>query len=311
MALSSDKLPVALLIINQATDRVFFKRVLGQEYIVIEANEALDALEKIKTNRVSVVVTHDKLSQMKMFDFCQNVRHIDKDLPLLIYSGNLKKSYVKELLTAGATDFLREPLNDEEVYSRISSAIQSQNLKKKMSPLAQSIHQSSTVPQSKKLEKKRFSLRDQAVRAIKDAVKEKESLSLLLVSIDHFEKIKLRWGEPALEELTELVHAHLSTCLRKQDLLTHVTNEKFIIILPKTSKTAATILAEEIKDSFKQEKFRTKKGTVRLTISIGLTALDKKQAEITDAYDYLDAMLKTGEDYLIKAKQIGNRIVSK
>lgn len=313
MVFASDKLPIALLLVNKASDRVFFKRVLAQEYYVLEASDALDALEKIVHGRVSVVLTHDKLHQMPIESFCKKIREIDrlKDLPVLIYTSNLKKSYVKELLTAGATDFLREPLNDEEVYNRISIAVQAQALKKKMSPLAQTIHKSSRVPESKKLEKTRFALRDHAVRVIKEALHDKESLSLLLVSIDHYEKIKSRWGELALEELLDLFETHLKTCIRHQDILMHATHERFIIILPKTSFTAAKIIAEEIKESFKEQKFKTKKAAVRLTLSIGLTSLDKNRAEISDAYDYLDAMLKDGEDYLLKAKQVGNRIVSK
>ncbi len=307
------KKPVALLLVNQATDRVFFKKVLGEKYHVIHAKDSLDAISKLMHGQISIVITHDKLTRLSIIEFCKKVREIDKlkDLPLLVYTTNLKKSYVKELLTAGATDFLREPLDHDEVYQLISEAMKSQNLKKKMSPLAQSIHSFAKPTSGKKLDKTRFSIRDQAVRAIKEAVKEKNALSLLVLSIDHFEKIRLRWGVDAINELAERLLEHLKESIRQQDLLMHIKDEKYLIVLPKTSMTAGKILAEDIKDTFKEKRFKTNKGSVRLTVSIGLTALDKEKAETSDAYDYLDMMLADGENCLVKAKQIGNRIVSK
>lgn len=312
MAIPSDKRLIALLIVNSPADRVFFKKTLSNEYFIIEARDGKEALEKIDSGRISVIITHDETEGMSCKNFCEKVRShpSGKNIPLLVYTSRLKKSYVKELLTAGATDFLREPLDKIQVYKTISTAINAQRLKSKMSPLASTLTQS--IPKSpSSLSSKTFSIRDLATRAIKKALDESQNLSLLLISVDHFPKILKRWGEEATKELFDEIHGHLSSVKRVQDTLFYVSKEKFLMILPKTSSRAAKLIAEDIKDSFSDKKFTTRKGSVKLTISLGLTSMDKKEHSHADAYKEFDALLKSGEEYLLKAKTIGDRIVSK
>lgn len=309
---SSDKLPVVLLLSNKASTRVTIKKSLYEHYYVLEVEDELEALEKLKRMRVAVAIVEDKLYKLTVKDFLKMARVIDsiKDLPILVISGNLKKSYMTELITAGATDFLREPLEPSELFKRIEHAAKSQSLQKKMGPIAKGLSQRVASTKGRSLSDLKVSVRDKALKAVTKALDEKQSISLLMVDVDHTQKVKERWGPDALSELLTLVATYLKSQIRVQDILTNATDERFVIILPNTSKTAAEIIAEEMQANFKEHKFSTTKGVVKLTVSIGVVSLSDKQVDTHSAYDSLETMLEAGDTYLKKAKDIGNRIVS-
>lgn len=308
----SDKLPVVLVVSDKPATKVFIRRALHSNYYVLEVSNGLEALDTLKRTKIEVVIIQDHLPYLSIQEFCMQTRTLpmSEDLSILVISGNLKKSYMKELMTAGATDFLREPLDQEDLFKRIEYASKTKQVEKKIGPLAKSIPTLALNKQRKKLGDLKVSERDKVLKEISKALETKESISLLMLDFDHIDTIKERWGKPILEDLFSLVQSHLTTKLRAQDLVFLAEEGRFLIILPKTSKTAATLIAEDIQESFKEKKFATTKGVVKLTFSIGVVALQDLAKSGQSAYDYLEGMLKTGDSYVNKAKKIGNRIVS-
>lgn len=306
---SSDNLPVILLLSDSGSIRVFLKKTFGEEFYLLEVDSEQEVLEKLTTMKIKAVIFDDK-TKINLHLLCQKIRNTPtlKEIPLIIISNNLKRSYMQELITAGASEFLREPLEDDVVLKTIKLATKSKAMEKKLAPLAQAL--SKQTPTETKLCKSRVSVHDRALKEISKALEEKSSISLLMIAIDHIEKVEQRWGALALKELLEKVEQHMRLMLRPQDILINTSNERFVILLPITSQTAANILAENIEESFKGVKFTTHKGSVKPTLSISVVTLSDKEMKTTDAYQYLESMLTTGEAYLEKAKKIGHRIVS-
>ena len=309
--ISSDKLPVILLLTHVGATRVLLKKIFDEEYFILEVDYPKEALEKAKSTKLEVIILDDK-TQFALDDLCKEIRLIPslKNIPILIISNNLKRSYLKELVTAGANDFLHEPLDQEAIHDRIESVIQKHSMQQKLGPLALGISKQAATLSDKKLCSSRVSVHDKALQEIRRALEAKQSISLLMINIDQMEKVQTRWGELAAEELLASIEEHLVKHARAQDICLRATQERFILILPKTSQTAANLLAETIEESFENTKFTTHKGSVRLTVSIGVVSLSETDNSTTDAYDYLQKMLKTGEQHLEKAKKIGQRIVS-
>jgi diguanylate cyclase (GGDEF)-like protein len=311
-----DPIPIILLFTHSGSTRVFFKKTFREAFYILEVNSSSEVIEKLMSTKIEFVILDDKLA-ISLQELLKQIRVFPnlKQIPVLILSSNLKKSYMKELLTCGATEFLREPLDKETVLVTMNSATQLQAVQHKVSPLVQSIAQQ--LPSlagknvgGKKLASSRVSIHDLALKEINKAIQNKQSISLLMINADHLDKVEIRWGKPALEELLEKVEAALKALLRPQDILTHPNPERFIVILPKTSSNAAKILAENMKEGLEHMKFTTQKGTVKLPVVIGVVTLSEKDMHAEDGYTHLETMLNTGEAYLEKAKKIGKRIVS-
>lgn len=309
--ISSDKLPVILLLTHVGATRVLLKKTFDEEYFILEVDYPKEVVEKVKSTKLEVIILDDK-TQFALDELCKEIRLIPslKNVPILIISNNLKRSYLKQLVTAGANDFLHEPLDQEAIHDRIESVIQKYSMQQKLGPLALGISKQAPSLTDKKLCSSRVSVHDKALQEIRRALEAKQSISLLMINIDQIEKVHTRWGELACEEILVSIEDHLIKHARAQDICLRATQERFILILPKTSQTAAKLLAETIEESFENTKFTSHKGSVRLTVSIGVVALSETDSCTTDAYDYLQKMLKTGEQHLEKAKKIGQRIVS-
>jgi|GEM_PF-1055762 len=310
----SDSISVILLFTPSPPVLTFFKAAFKDDHPLLEVEDAEDLLEKVRTIKIKAIILDDKLP-IALQETLQKIRNIPtaEKIPILILSSNLKRSYMKELIACGATEFLREPLEKEHVLEALLNAERTQAIQHKVGPLAQSIAQ--TLPSlageaPSKLSKMRISMHDAVLKEIHQALHNKQAVSLLMIDIDHLEKVRIRWGEDPLQELLQKVEEALTRLLRPQDLLVHPSPERFIIVLPKTSETAAKILAENVEEGFANTKFTTQKGSVKLPISIGVVALSNKDMDPANAYAHLEKMLKTGEAYLEKAKKIGKRIVS-
>ncbi len=306
-----DKLPVILLYTESGSARVFFNHLLTDEYYLVEVESEKELLEKIQSMKIYAVIIDDSI-KIQLPYLCKKIKEDPsaKSTPVLIISNNLKRSYLQELLSSGATDFLRTPLDEETVKLTLKNSVKHKSIEKKLGPLAQSLSQNLTLSSEKILCKTRIHLPNQAFKQIIDLLNGKHELSLLMIDIDVMDKVHQRWGDEGAQELLFEIEKFLKSQIREQDFLCEISKKRLVIILPSTTQSAANIFAENIQNSIKEHKFTTSKGSVKLKITIAVVSLTKEQILEKDAYLHLENLLTTGEAYLEKAKILGGRIVS-
>jgi two-component system cell cycle response regulator len=94
--------------------------------------------------------------------------------------------------------------------------------------------------------------------------------------------------------------------IRGIDLACRYGGEEFVIVMPETDLHVAGMVAERLRHSIAGETFAVNKGTKRIevTISIGLSTLERKGEAIAD-------VLKRADTALYRAKHDGrNRVVA-
>lgn len=128
-------------------------------------------------------------------------------------------------------------------------------------------------------------------------------LSLILFDLDFFKKINDTYGHLAGDTvLRQLAHA-VAKHVRKEDVFARYGGEEFGLILPEVSLAGALALAEKIRFLIERSVFRFDNQEVPLTISLGVTSLDK-QHEVTP-----EEFLKNADQALYTAKKTGkNRV---
>jgi diguanylate cyclase (GGDEF)-like protein len=130
------------------------------------------------------------------------------------------------------------------------------------------------------------------------------SLALLLLDLDHFKQINDSFGhlsgDKALRELADCIRARL----RAQDSAGRWGGEEFLVILPDTDAQGAYTLAEQLRQTVEQARFRSVDGrAMQLTVSIGLHALD------TASKQSCEELLGAADQALYLAKKNGrNRV---
>jgi diguanylate cyclase (GGDEF)-like protein len=120
----------------------------------------------------------------------------------------------------------------------------------------------------------RQTLMSEAERSLAEARRENLSLCCIMVGIDHFISINNRHGEDIGDQLIQAVANALKRQTRKGDILARYGADEFCIILPKTTRRKALLLAESMRAGIEAaaEAFREPAG-IELTGSFGIAYL--------------------------------------
>ena len=143
----------------------------------------------------------------------------------------------------------------------------------------------------------------EAEREITRAVRTRSPLALAMVDIDHFKAVNDTHGHLAGDKALRAISGALSEQLRSYDLAGRFGGEEFVILLPQTREAQALRIAERLRTHVAGLTIGVGEDAatgpcVRLTISVGVAALDRIGSELTDLIAAADAAL-----YL--AKQAG------
>jgi diguanylate cyclase (GGDEF)-like protein len=141
-------------------------------------------------------------------------------------------------------------------------------------------------------------------QAIMRAMRRRREVALLAIDIDHFKTINDTVGHLAgdtvLRELAELL-VHSS---RGGDVVGRVGGEEFVVLLPDADSEMAGVVAERIMAAVRQHGFRTVRGRIKVTVSVGIAC-----EPIVDAH-VAGALRARADEALYVAKRLGrNRVV--
>ena len=136
----------------------------------------------------------------------------------------------------------------------------------------------------------------EAAAQIVAAVRTRSPLSVALMDIDHFKTVNDTHGHLVGDMALRAVSAVLSEQLRSYDLAGRFGGEEFVVLLPHTREADALTIAERLRahiaaTSIPIQDSALPGACIRLTVSIGVAALDAAGAELTDLLAAADAAL--------------------
>ncbi len=105
-----------------------------------------------------------------------------------------------------------------------------------------------------------------------DSRRDRRSMALMMVDIDHFKAINDGFGHPVGDTVLRQVAQMLAGCLRDGDHVGRYGGEEFAIVLPRADADAARECAERIRRRVEEGTFGEPGGPIRVTVSIGLVA---------------------------------------
>lgn len=283
--------PVALIVTSNPQTADFLQKVLRLTFQLVEREDTTSALDTLHYTSVDLIILDSK--EEEPFTTLSRLRSSlgKKKTPILLITNNLKKKFAQDALRAGATDFINEPLDEDEIEQRIAVAFQSFERTKNVSEIAK--RSTPGVPTAPPPLTNRQFLNDQAIKEISKARQNEGHVSLLIVELD--------------AKKTEETHFHLTsllqTILRKNDILIPQGTGKFVIMLPKTSERAAELIAESIR-------MDVEKKISPLSVSIGLITWDHSRPSIGSAAEEFDHLIDVATQAVSEAKKTGNRIIT-
>jgi len=150
---------------------------------------------------------------------------------------------------------------------------------------------------------------DQLVVEWRRAVRERQSVSLLMIDVDHFKHYNDTYGHQAGDRcLQAIVEAVLSAVRRPTDLLARYGGEELVVLLPNTDLNGATRMAQSICTAIRERHIPHADSQVapEATVSIGVAAMTPD-----DATGFA-ALVATADEALYAAKESGrDRVCTK
>jgi diguanylate cyclase (GGDEF)-like protein len=135
------------------------------------------------------------------------------------------------------------------------------------------------------------------------ALRYRRNLALLLLDIDHFKEVNDRCGHPCGDFVLKKLAGLLRGCLRSADIAARCGGDELAIILPETSKSKASEVAEKLRRQLEKSAFEWNGKTLYITCSIGVAAVPDR------GIDGWHSLLESADKSLYRAKGEGRNSV--
>ena len=127
-------------------------------------------------------------------------------------------------------------------------------------------------------------------------------LSLIMMDIDHFKKVNDEFGHLVGDDVLRAVSEICMKLLRQSDNMFRYGGEEFMIILPGTKQEEALNVAERIRSTIEEAVIKTKKGNVKITLSIGVSEYGESHSELSE-------FIESADRTMYEAKKAGRNCV--
>ncbi len=135
------------------------------------------------------------------------------------------------------------------------------------------------------------------------ARREGKPLGVIMMDVDHFKRINDTLGHVVGDAVLKEITKRIGSALRPYDLVGRYGGEELLAVLPGCDEAAAVKLAERLRLSIAAQGIPTDRGSTRVTMSLGVTAVDAR-----DESD-LDAIILDADAALYTAKKSGRNCV--
>ena len=111
-----------LVVDDEENARKLLKAIfLRNGYKVLLAKDGIDALDKMHTCHVDLIVLDLMMPRMDGYEFAANLRKSDINVPILIITAKETLADKKKGFIAGADDYMVKPVDEEEMLLRVKA----------------------------------------------------------------------------------------------------------------------------------------------------------------------------------------------
>jgi two-component system cell cycle response regulator len=284
------------------------RSIFAAGYRVLTAQDSKSALTLMRQEFAPIVILDVNLPAMDGLALCRAIRR--QKYPgytyLMLHSVKDAEEDILAGLDAGADDYLSKRTSKSQLISRLRTAQRILSLEQSLKASLESREREARTDDLTGAYNRRYLL-EKLGDELAAARRAQGELSVLVLDFDHFSEINDRYGhaagDAALREAVRRIH---KTLRRNCDWCARLGGDEFAVVLPQTNIPGARLMAERLRSVIEAAPVRTGTGIVRMTVSIGASAL----SALKDRDSATAAMLLDRADQsLYKSKTAGrNRV---
>jgi diguanylate cyclase (GGDEF)-like protein len=139
-------------------------------------------------------------------------------------------------------------------------------------------------------------LQDHANHIISGTLRRKKCLGMIMCDLDYFKQVNDQHGHDIGDVvLKETAHLILSG-VREADIVLRFGGEEFFILLTDINTGDALLVAEKIRASFEEYKFKIPSGVLKKTLSLGVSEFPNDSEGFWQCIKYADVALYKAKD---------------
>ena len=295
-----------ILIVDDSEDhQLVLKSILSKNgykniFLVDSANQAFKFLGlkgKNKKKHIDLILMDVMMPGINGIEACARIKKEEslKDIPVIMITATREEKHLQSAFHSGAIDYITKPINVTELLARVRSALrlkmETDSRKERERELTEMAEQLDAA--NKKLTQmsyldgltsvaNRRYFEEFFAREWKNAIRENEFLSLIMLDIDYFKAYNDNYGHLTGDDCLKKIAQKLNDALKRpRDFLCRYGGEEFITVLPDTDKYGAHTVAERFLSETKKLKIPHKASpvckTVTISIGVATTHPDKKK----------------------------------
>ncbi len=291
---------------DSATSRAMLRAALVKwGYEVVMAEDGAEAWAILaKPDAPPMAILDWVMPHLTGPEVCSKVRETRREpytYILLLTSKNSKDETV-EGLEAGADDYIVKPFNQQELSVRLRAGKRIIELQLSLMQAREELREKASKDLLTMLPNRAAimaTLQNEIARCHRD----RRSVGVALLDIDHFKKVNDTHGHFAGDAVLRETAARLKSSIRAYDQVGRYGGEEFLVVLPNCDMEQARNQADRMRQRLQEDKILADAGTeIPVTASFGVTISD-----LTDRNP--DIFVRVADEALYKAKANGrNRV---
>ncbi|SNR95790.1 MULTISPECIES: PleD family two-component system response regulator [unclassified Azospirillum] len=243
---------------------------------------------------------------------CSQLRSQERSrqIPILLLADETDMDRVAKGLELGANDYLIKPIDRNELLARARTQIRRKRYQDRLRANYEQSLSMALTDSLTGLFNRRY-LSAHLPRLLDRSGGNAKPVSALMFDIDHFKVVNDSWGHGVGDEVLKEVAGRASRNLRNFDLVARLGGEEFVVIMPDTDMTQATLVAERLRKRIAETSFDVAAPVQKIdvTISIGVAVTDGRLDE-EGKPESGEQLLRRADMALYQAKRSGrNRVV--
>lgn len=268
------------------------------DFNIIKAESGQEALEKLLDHEIALVLLDVYMPGMDGYETAELMRSSNrtKNIPIIfITANNMENDHIFKGYDAGAVDFLTKPIEpmvlkckvgvflelhrqkmelEYKTFELNAKVVEMEELQHQLEEKNRQLKMISNMDGLTGIHNRRF-FDEMLDREWYRNMREKSTMSILMMDIDYFKPYNDTYGHAAGDDALKAVAETISrTMKRRSDTLSRYGGEEFIAILPDTEQSGAMEFAEKILASVRELNLEHSTSAIssRLTISIGVSS---------------------------------------
>lgn len=296
----------ALIIDDRPTSLKRMSEALSIEHMVTVAETPDEMLQLAGIGDYDLLIVSLTLADYDGLRLCSQLRSLEatRQTPLLAIVEEGDTPRLVRALDMGVNDYLVRPVDRNELVARCRTQLRRKRFQDYLRDKFQQGLELAITDGLTGLYNRRY-MESHLGAMVDDGLQNGKPVSLMIFDIDHFKSVNDTHGHAAGDTVLKEFAARISQNVRGVDLACRMGGEEFVVVMPDTDISYATMVAERLRQRIGEYAFKVDDTLeLSITVSIGIGVVEGKG-------DTAEKVLERADAALYRAKRDGrNRVVS-